>query len=303
MAFHAGRAFVEEFIQQVATGLALGSIYAVLALAIVLVYQSTRVVNFAQGEMAMFATFIAWSFLTRMTFWPAFVLTLLMAAVLGAVVERVAMRPVERAPTLNSVIVTLGLFTLLNSVALWLYGGVPKPFPSPNVFSGAPLAAGTITVSRLNIGIFCMAVVIMAALFVFLNATKQGLGMRAVAHNPTAARLVGIPVGRMLTLGWALSAAVGGVAGMLVAPLLSLQPSMMFGVLIFAFAAAVLGGLNSLPGAIVGGLTLGVTQNLAAAYVAPHTGTIDITVAFVVIVAVLLVRPTGLFGHEVKRRV
>ena len=294
---------MEEFVQQVATGLATGSVYAVLALAIVLVYQSTSVVNFAQGEMATFATFIAWSLLTRMTFWPAFVLTLLIAFALGAAIERLVLRPVERAPTLNSVIVTLGLFTLLNSVALWLYGGVPKPFPSPALFSGAPLSMGTVTISRLNIGIFGMAVAIMLALFTFLNGTKLGLGMRATAQNPSAARLVGIPVGRMLTLGWALSAAVGAVAGMLIAPLLALQPSMMFGVLIFAFAAAVLGGLNSLPGAIVGGLTLGVAQNLAGAYVAPHTGTIDITVAFVVIVAVLLVRPTGLFGHAVRRRV
>lgn len=294
---------MEEFVQQVTTGLAMGSVYAVLALAIVLVFQSTGVVNFAQGEMAMLATFAAWSLLTRMMFWPAFLLAFLIAAVLGAIIERTVMRPVERAPTLNSVIVTLGLFTLLNSVALWLYGGVPKPFPSPGVFSGAPLAVGTVTVSRLSVGIFCTAVAIMAALFVFLNGTKQGLGMRAAAYNPAAARLVGIPVGRMLTLGWALSAAVGAVAGMLVAPLLSLQPSMMFGVLIFAFAAAVLGGLNSLPGAIAGGLTLGVTQNLAAAYVAPHTGTIDVTVAFIVIVAVLLVRPSGLFGRDARRRV
>jgi len=294
---------MEEFVQQLATGLATGSVYAVLALAIVLVYQSTRVVNFAQGEMAMFGTFIAWSLLTRVAFWPAFFITLVIAAVLGALIERLLLRPVERAPTLNSVIVTLGLFTVLNSLALWLYGGVPKPFPSPAVFSGAPLAVGTITVSRLNIGIFCSAVALMAALFAFLNGTRTGLAMRATAQNPAAARLVGVPIGRMLMVGWALSAAVGAVGGMLIAPLLSLQPSMMFGVVIFAFAAAVLGGLNSLPGAIVGGLTLGVSQNLAAAYVAPHTGTIDITVAFLVIVAVLLVRPTGLFGHEARRRV
>jgi branched-chain amino acid transport system permease protein len=294
---------VEEFVQQVTTGLAVGSIYAALALAIVLVYQSTGVVNFAQGEMAMFSTFIAWSLLMQMEYWLAFVTALAIAAVMGAAIERFALRPVERAPVINAVIVTLGIFTVLNSLALWLYGGVPRPFPVPPIFEGAPLSIGDVTVSRLNIGIFCMGVAIMIALFAFLNGTKWGLAMRAVAQDPATARIVGIPIGRMLSLGWALAAAVGAVAGMLLAPALSLQPSMMFGVLIFALAAAVLGGLNSLPGAILGGLTLGIIQNLANTYVTPHTGSIDITIAFLVIVLVLLIRPTGLLGHAVKRRV
>jgi branched-chain amino acid transport system permease protein len=292
-----------EFIQQVATGLSTGSVYAVLALAIVLIYQSTKVVNFAQGEMAMFSTFIAWVWLGRFDYWPAFLLALAASALLGAVLERFVLRPVESAPVLNSVIVTLGLFTILNSLALWHWGGVPKSFPTPDVFSGGPLSVGTITISRLNIGIFCMSLIIMALLFVFLNYTKLGLAMRASAENPAAARMVGINVGNMLSLGWALSAAVGAVAGMLLAPILSLQPSMMFGVIIFAFAAAVLGGLNSLPGAIIGGLTLGVVQNLAGTYVSPHTGSIDITVAFLLIVLVLVLRPTGLLGHREQRRV
>ncbi len=294
---------MEEFVQQVATGLSTGSVYAVVALAIVLIYRSTSVVNFAQGEMAMFSTFIAWSLLTRMDFWPAFFLALLVSAFMGAMLERLVLRPVEEAPVLNSVIVTLGIFTVFNSLALWRWGGVPKPFPSPAVFRGAPLTIGPATISRLNIGIFCMALVIMGLLFLLLNYTKLGLAMRGTAQNPAAARLVGVRVGRMLTLGWALSAAVGGVAGILLAPILSLQPSMMFGVLIFAFAAAVLGGLESLPGAIVGGLTLGVVQNLAGTYVSPHTGSIDITMAFALIVLVLVIRPTGLFGRRVVRRV
>jgi len=292
-----------EFVQQAATGLATGSVYAVLALAIVLIYQSTKVVNFAQGEMAMLSTFIAWSWLSRFDYWPAFFLTLAVSALLGAALERVALRPVESAPALNSVIVTLGLFTIFDSLALWRWGGVPRPFPSPGVFSGSPLAVGTITISRLNIGIFCTSVVIMALLFAFLNFTKAGLAMRAAAENPAAARMVGIRVAHMLSIGWALSAAVGAVAGMLLAPILALQPSMMFGVIIFAFAAAVLGGLNSLPGAIVGGLTLGIAQNLAGTYVSPHTGSIDVTVAFLVIVLVLVVKPAGLLGRQVKRRV
>ncbi len=293
----------QELVQQIATGLAKGSVYAALALAIVLVYQTTSVVNFGQGEMATFTTFLAWSLLTQMGYWPAFILALLCAAFLGVVLERLAMRPVGGAPALNAVIMTVGLFTFLNSVALWRWGGLPKPFPTPGVFSGAPLTVGTITISRLNIGIFSTSVVIMALLFLFLSRTKWGLGMRATAQNRVAAGLVGVPVGRMLTLGWGLAAVVGAVAGMLLAPLLSLQPSMMFGVLIFALAAAVLGGLNSLPGAIVGGLVLGVAQNLAGTYVSPHTGSIDITVAFLLIVLVLVIRPTGLLGREVRRRV
>jgi branched-chain amino acid transport system permease protein len=294
---------MEEFVQQVATGLSTGSVYAVLALAIVLIFQTTSVVNFAQGEMAMFSTFIAFSALDHMDYWPAFAVALTASAMLGAAIERFIVRPVEKGPALNPVIVTLGLFTILNSLALWHWGGVPRSFPSPAIFDGAPLKVGTITISRLNIGIFCMSLLIMAALFLFLTYTKPGMAMRAAAENPGAARMVGINVGRMLSLGWALSAAVGAVAGMLLAPILSLQPSMMFGVIIFAFAAAVLGGLNSLPGAILGGLTLGVVQNLAGNYVSPHTGSIDVTVAFLVIVAVLVAKPTGLLGHQVKRRV
>ena len=204
---------MEEFVQQVATGLATGSVYAMLALAIVRIYQSTAVVNFAQGELAMFSTFVAWSFLEHMDYWPAFLLAIVVAALLGAAIERVVLRPVEQAAPLNSVIVTLGLFTILNSLALWHWGGVPKPFPAPGVFSGAPLTVGEITISRLNIGIFCTSVAIMAALFAFLNLTKLGLAMRASAQHPEPARMVGIRVGRMLSLGWGLSAAVGAVAG------------------------------------------------------------------------------------------
>ncbi len=294
---------VSQFIQQVATGLATGSVYAMLALAVVLIFQSTGVVNFAQGEMAMFSTFIAWSLLQHMDYWPAFLLAVVLSAIAGAAIERVVMRPVEQGPALNSIVVTLGLFTVLNSLALWRWGGVPKPFPAPAIFSGAPLTVGAITVSRLNIGIFCMSLTIMFVLFAFLNLTKLGLAMRASAQHPGPARMVGIRVGRMLSLGWGLSAAVGAVAGMLLAPILSLQPSMMFGVIIFALAAAVLGGLNSLPGAIVGGLVLGVSQNMAGTYVSPHTGSIDVSVALLVIVIVLLARPTGLLGHGATTRV
>jgi branched-chain amino acid transport system permease protein len=300
---------MSQLIQTVATGLSMGSVYAVVALAIVLIYRSTGVLNFAQGEMAMFGTFIGWSMIVyfgawslplNMNYWLPFVLAVLIAALIGAAVERVVLRPVEEAPVLNSVIVTLGLFTLFNTVALWRYGGIAKPFPSPTFFHGSALSVGPIVISRLNIGVFCMSVLIMLLLYLFLNYTKLGLAMRAASENRLACRMVGISANRMLTLGWAFAAAVGAMAGMLVAPIVFLSPNMMFATLMFAFAAAVLGGLQSLPGAILGGLLLGIIQNMAGTYIGSE---IDITAAFFVIVLVLLVRPTGLLGRRVVRRV
>jgi branched-chain amino acid transport system permease protein len=293
----------------VATGLSMGSVYAVVALAIVLIYRSTGVVNFAQGEMAMFSTFIGWSMIVYfgawslpldLNYWLPFFLAVLIAGAIGAAVERVVLRPVEEAPVINSVIVTLGLFTLFNTVAVWRYGGIAKPFPSPSFFHGSALSVGPVVISRLNIGVFCMSLLVMLLLYLFLNYTKLGLAMRAAALDRVACRMVGVPAGRMLTLGWAFAAAVGAVAGMLVAPIVFLSASMMFGILIFAFAAAVLGGLQSLPGAIVGGLLLGIIQNMAGTYISSE---IDITAAFAVIVLVLVVRPTGLLGRRVVRRV
>jgi branched-chain amino acid transport system permease protein len=292
---------MDQFIQQVATGLSTGSLYAILALAIVLIYRSTSVVNFAQGEMAMFTTFIAWSLIEwESHFWIAFFLTLLIAGVAGALIEIVLMRPVENAPPLNSIILTLGLFTMLGGVALRIWQGEPKPFPSPAVFEGAPLTLGPAAISRPNIGVFCMSVLIMIAIYLLFNYTKVGLAMRAAAQNRVASQLVGVRVGRMLALGWALSAMVGAVAGMLLAPTIFLSTTMMLGVLLFALAAAVLGGLDSPLGAIVGGLVLGVMQNLAGTYIGSN---IDISVAFLVIIVVLIVRPTGLFGRRALGRV
>jgi branched-chain amino acid transport system permease protein len=292
---------MDQFIQQVATGLSTGSLYAIFALAIVLIYRSTSVVNFAQGEMAMFTTFIAWSCINwELPFWVAFFLTLLVAFLLGALIELTIMRPVENAPPLNSIIITLGLFTALSSIALRIWQGQPKAFPSPAVFNGAPLKLGPAVISRPNVGVFCMAILIMIAIYFLFSRTKVGLAMRAAAQNRVASELVGIRVGRMLALGWGLSAVVGAAAGMLLAPTIFLSPSMMQGVLLFAFAAAVLGGLDSPVGAIVGGLVLGVVQNLAGTYI---DSKIDITVAFVVIIAVLLVRPKGLFGKQTMARV
>lgn len=301
---------MEEFAQQVVTGASIGSIYAIIALALVLIYRSTRVVNFAQGELAMFTTFISWSLLLRMDFWPAFLLTVLIAFFIGAMLEMVIMRPVERAPHLNSIVVTLGLLAIFNSVALWRYGPLQKPFPDPDnwciggkclgIFQGDAFTAGAVTISRLNVGILSMALMIMVALFLLFNYTKVGLAMRATAQNPTASQLVGINVSRMLALGWGLAAAVGAIAGMLTAASLNLSLDMMAAILIFGFAASVLGGLDSPGGAIIGGLSVGVLQALAGNYISTQ---VDVMAAFAIIVAVLVVRPTGLFGRRIVRRV
>lgn len=291
---------MDQFLQQVVSGIASGSLFAIVALAIVMIYRSTDVLNFAQGEMALFSTFIAWTFMTSMNFWPAFFLALVVAAAMGIALERLVLRHVEEAPVLNAVIVTLGLFTVFNGLSLAVWGSLPKGFGPFSVFKGPAIDIGPASIGRVNVGILVVAVIIMVLLYLLFQRTRLGLAMRAVAQNRVASRLVGIRVGQILSFGWGLSAAVGAVAGVLVAQTSGLTLDLMFRVLLFAFAAAVLGGLDSPGGAILGGLAIGVMKNLAATYVDPG---VDVTSAFVIIVAVLMVRPTGVFGHRVLRRV
>jgi len=294
---------MQEFAQQTLSGIASGSLFAILALAIVLIYRSTSVLNFAQGEMAMFTTFVAWSLMTRMDFWLAFALAILVSAAIGAALERLVLRPVENAPVLNSVIVTLGLFTIFNGLALWIWGAQPKGFGPFSVFKGDPICSADVCIGRLNVGILVVSFIVMGLLYVLFQRTRLGLAMRATAENRLASQLVGIPIGNMLTLGWGLSAGVGAVAGVLVAQSVSLTTSSLFSILLYAFAAAVLGGLNSPPGAIVGGIIIGVAKNWAATYVPSEVGNVDLTLAFTMIVVVLMIRPTGLFGRPPARRV
>lgn len=291
----------ELYIQQVAAGMATGSLYAIIALAIVLIYRSTDVVNFAQGEMAMITTFFAWSLLNRMDMIFAIPLTLFIAFAVGGIIERVVIRPVENKPILNAVIVTLGLFLIFNGVARWIYGPIPRPFPSP--FGDENVDVGSISLAWHSVGVFATALCVTLFLFLFFQRTKLGLAVRATAQNPIAARLVGVKVNRMLTLGWAMSSMVGALAGMLVAHILQLDFNFMLTVLILAFAAAVLGGLDSPLGAVIGGLVIGIVENLAGALEFYDIGQIKTVVAFVAIVTVLVVRPTGLFGHHRARRV
>jgi len=295
---------MELFLQQLISGIASGSLFAILALAIVLTYRSTGILNFAQGKMAMFTTFIAWSALGSIFgFWLAFLVTLLAAVLMGALVERTIVRHVEGKPELNSLIVTLGLFLVFDGLALYIWGPLPRGFGPFSVFSGGPTCAAEVCIGRLNLGILVIAVAVMASLFMLFQRTSIGLAMRATAQNRIASQLVGIRVDRMLSLGWGLGAAVGAVAGILVAQNLGLDTNTMFSILLFALAAAIVGGLDSPVGAVVGGLTIGVVKNMAGTYIPSSIGGTDVTIAFALIVIVLMVRPTGLFGRTAQRRV
>jgi branched-chain amino acid transport system permease protein len=291
-----------EFWQQVVSGLASGGIYASLALAVVIVYRSTGVINFAQGEMATFSTYLAWTFLHHgFSFWPAFALTLAVAFAGGVALERVVIRPVEGRPVLTVVIVTIGLLILVNGLTNWIWGGGVRKFPSP--FSTRAIHVGGAAFSIQDLGIVGVTLAAVAVLSLFFRFTKLGLGLRAAAVNPDESRLVGVRVGWMLAIGWGLAAALGALAGMLAAPVVFLDPNMMQGILLYAFAAAVLGGLGSPLGAVVGGLSLGVLLNLLGTYVETFGGEMRLVGGLAVILGVLLVRPTGLFGRAAVRRV
>jgi branched-chain amino acid transport system permease protein len=293
---------IDTFFQQVVSGLATGGIYASLALALVMIYQATEIVNFAQGQMAMFSTYLAWSMLNHgLPYWAAFFLTLALAFVGGLLIERIVVRPVEGKSVLTLVIVCIGLLVILNSVAGWIYSYIIQPFPSP--FPKAPIHIGRVVFGAHDLGVIAVTLIMLVLLYVFFRYTTLGLAMRAAAQNPGSSRLCGIRVGWMLALGWGLAAVVGAVAGMLVAPVIFLEPNMMSGILIYAFAAATLGGITSPFGAVIGGFLVGVIENLAGTYI-PFIGTeLKLTVALLIIVVVLLVRPSGLFGHAIVRRV
>jgi len=292
---------VSNFFQHVVIGLSSGGIYASLALALVLVYRATRVINFAQGEMAMFCTFIAWSLLDRgFPYWGAFFATLAIAFAGGVALERVVIRPLEGGPTLTIVMVTIGLLIGLNGAAFWIWGGEPKSFPS--AFSTRTVHVGGVVFSVQDAGTIAVTLGAVVLLWLFFRYTKLGLAMRASAVNPEESRLVGVRVGWMLAFGWGLAAVLGAVSGMLAAPSLFLDPNLMRPVIIYAFAAAVLGGLDSPVGAVVGGLLLGVGLELLTTYVDALAG-LQLPVALAIIVAVLLVRPAGLLGRPAVSRV
>ena len=285
-------------LHQVLSGLATGGIYASMALALVMIYQATHEINFAQGEMAMFATYLAWALLQAgVPYWATFFLTTAIAFVVGVAIERVIIRPVENAPVLSVVTVFIGLLVIFNSIAGWIFGHTIKPFESP--FPEQPFF-GNRFMSSHEIGSMGITLVLLVLLFAFFRYTPLGLAMRSAAQNPVSARLVGVRVGWMLALGWGLAAAIGAIAGMMVAPVVFLEPNMMGGVLLYAFAGALLGGIENPWGAVIGGFIVGVLENVVGVYLGTE---LKHTVALVLIVAVLVIKPSGLFGKVHVSRV
>lgn len=290
---------MNEFLHQLLAGLATGGIYASVALALVMIYQATHHINFAQGEMAMFSTFIAWALMQAgLPYWGAFIATVALSFVLAAAIEFAVIRPMHNAPVLSVVVVFIGLLVIFHSLAGFLFGYTIKPFPSP---FPADAWYGSSLMSAHEVGAIVVALGMVALLFMFLRLTPLGLAMRAAAQNPASSRLVGINVGRMLMLGWGLAGAIGAVAGMMVAPVVFLDPNMMTGVLLYAFAGALIGGIDNPIGAVLGGFIVGVLENLLGTYV---VGTeLKLSVALVLIIGVLIVKPSGLLGKTIVTRV
>lgn len=289
---------MEGVIHQIVSGIATGGIYASVALALVMIYQATHHVNFAQGEMATFSTYITLTLINvGLPYWVAFVLAVVVSFVIGVAIERILMRPMSTAPILSSVGIFVGLLLIVNSLMGFFWEYTIKQFPSP--FAGKPLWGGFISAHELGSTLVTLAVLLLV--YLFFRHTSLGLAMRAAAYNPTSSRLVGVRVGWMLALGWGLAAAIGAVAGCMVAPIVFLEPNMMAGILLYAFAGALLGGIDSPLGAVLGGFAVGVIENLGGAYV---VGTeLKLTLALVIIVAVLTVKPSGLLGRVVTSRV
>jgi len=288
---------MELFVQQLLSGLAVGGIYASLALALVMIYQATEHVNFAQGEMAMFSTYIAWAMIDAgLPYWLAFIATVAVSFVAGIAIERLIIRPIKGS-VLSVVTVFIGLLVIFHSAAGWIFTYTQKGFPSP--FPDRPIFGINIQ----ELAAIGVTLVVLMLVFLFFRFTPLGLAMRAAAQNPDSSRLVGIRVGWMLALGWGLAAAIGAIAGMSVAPKLNLDPTMMGSVLIYAFAGALLGGISSPGGAVLGGFMVGVLENLVGTYVPFIGNELKLTVALVLIVGVLVVRPSGMFGHRVVARV
>ncbi len=282
--------------------MATGCIYASLALALVLIYRAMEVANFAQGEMATFSTFISYSLIeyAHLDFWTAFVITIVISFGLGVAIQRILIRPFEGSPLLTLVIVTLGLFTMINGVTGLVWGYVFKTYRGG--FPSQSVQFGGLYVNTQDIGVAAVVLVMLLLLYLFFSRTKAGLAMRAASLYPDSSRLLGVRVGWMLALGWGLASAVGAVSGMLVAPIIFLDPNMMQSILLFAFTAAVLGGIESPLGAVVGGITIGVLMALVGTYI-PAGQDLRLAFGLVVIVVVLLVRPAGLFGRAAVRRV
>jgi branched-chain amino acid transport system permease protein len=293
---------VQQFVNITLSGLVEGMIYAAFALALVLIWRSTRIVNFAQGSMAAATAFIALALINSgWSYWAALVVALVSGFLMGAIVERVIIRPVEGGPELNAVIVTLGLFVAIQALIAIIAGSSFQSFPTPFGVRGFEIGGTTIALTATSLYIIGSVLIVMALLVALFRYTRVGLAMRASAFGQEVARLLGVRVGRMLTLGWALAAVVGSLAGLLIAGGEFVYPAYMDSLIVFGFVAAVLGGLDSPVGAIVGGLLLGLALSYVSGYVERGSALVNVA-ALVILMVVLLVRPGGLFASSVARR-
>jgi branched-chain amino acid transport system permease protein len=290
-----------RFIDLTLNGISTGAVYAAVALALVLIWRATRIVNFAQGAMFMFTTFIALAVIeSGASYWLAFAVALASGLVLGALVERLLVRRVEGGPPLNAVIVTLGLFVLLQAAAGMIWGNTPRSYPPAFSIRGYEVGGTRLLFAPNDAFIVLVVLGVALALRVLFQGTRIGLQMRAAAFRPEIARLLGVRVGQMFTLGWALASLVGSTAGVLIAPYVFVGPNQFDPLLVFGFTAAVIGGLDQPAGAVVGGFLLG----LVLSYVSGYEGSSLVTLAaLVVLIVVLMIRPGGLFSSTRERRV
>ncbi len=292
-----------EFLQYVVVGLANGGVYATLALALVLIHRATGIVNFAQGEMGMFCTFIAWSLINHhgLPYWVAFFLTLLIAFLGGAGVHQIVIRPLERGSELTVVMATVALLIILNGLAGWIWAPEVKFLENP--FPLKVLHVGGVVMNVQDLGVIGVSLVCVVLVFLFFRFTRLGLQMRASAVGPATSRLLGIRVSLMLSIGWGLAAMLSAVSGMMAASRLELDPNFMLVILTYSFAAAVLGGIDSPVGSVVGAFLIGIGISLLSGYASSFLGTeLQLPVALAVLLIVLVVRPAGLFGRVVVRR-
>ncbi|WP_024517661.1 branched-chain amino acid ABC transporter permease [Bradyrhizobium sp. Tv2a-2] len=292
---------MELFSNQILAGISTGAIYACMALAVVMIYQAIDHLNFAQGEMAMFSTFISWQMMQwGIPYWAAFFLTIGLSFVAGIAIERILFKPLAKAPVLTNVAGFIALYSIINSSAGLIWDFTIKQYPTP--FGSAPFL-GSQLISTHQAGMIGVTILLLIGLYFFFQYTRVGLAMRAAASLPESARLVGINTSWMIALGWGMASAIGAIAGMLIAPVVFLEPNMMGGVLIYGFAAAVLGGLTSPLGAVVGGFLVGIFENLAGTYIPGVGNELKLPIALALIISVLVVKPAGLFGRAIVKRV
>ncbi|MBR1156563.1 branched-chain amino acid ABC transporter permease [Bradyrhizobium sp. JYMT SZCCT0428] len=292
---------MELLTNQVLAGVATGAIYACMALAVVMIYQAIDHLNFAQGEMAMFSTFISWQLMQwGIPYWWAFLATLIISFAGGILIERVLFKPLAKAPVLTNVAGFIALFAIVNSIAGLIWDFTIKQYPTP--FGSSPFL-GSQLISTHQAGMIGVTLLMLIGLYLFFQFTRIGLAMRAAAALPESARLVGVNTSWMIALGWGMASAIGAVAGILIAPVVFLEPNMMGGVLVYGFAAAVLGGLSSPLGAVIGGFLVGVFENLAGTYIPGVGNELKLPIALALIITVLVFKPAGLFGRAIVKRV